>query len=185
MSAVRRAYKYRLYRCDKKDRSLRHMIFVASTIWNHFVALQRRYYRLKRKYISLDQMNQHVLKLRKSKRFALWQDLHSQACQEICKRVDDGYQRFFAGLTKHPPKFRKARKYRSFTFPQSGYKLESNTVAIAGKVYKFVKHREMGGKVKTLTVKCDAVGRLWLVFSVVEELNIEPISSTGKSGGLR
>ncbi|MBE2272168.1 MAG: helix-turn-helix domain-containing protein, partial [Anaerolinea sp.] len=39
---VRKTYKYRLYRADKKDRKLRHMIFVASTIWNHFIALQRR-----------------------------------------------------------------------------------------------------------------------------------------------
>jgi len=182
MREVHRNYKYRLYRCDQKDRSLRHMIFVASTIWNHFVALQRRYYCLKGKYISLEEMNQHVLKLRKKKRFALWQDLHSQACQNVCQRVDDGYQRFFAGLAKHPPKFRKAKKYRSFIFPQKGYKVEGNRVTMAGKVYKFVKHREMGGKVKTLTVKRDPVGRLWLVFSVVENLNIES-SSTGKSGG--
>jgi len=41
-----RNYKYRLYRCDKKDRKLRHKLFVASLIWNHLVALQRRYYRL-------------------------------------------------------------------------------------------------------------------------------------------
>jgi hypothetical protein len=33
---VHKAYKYRLYRCDKKDKKLRHKIFVASTIWNHF-----------------------------------------------------------------------------------------------------------------------------------------------------
>jgi putative transposase len=179
---IRKTYKYRLYRCDRKDRALRNMIFVASTIWNHFIALQRRYYRLTGKYIPLDRMNKHVLKLRRSERFALWLDLHSQACQNVCKRVDDSYQRFFTGLVKSPPKFRKARKYRSFTFPQSGYRTEGNRVTIAGTTYKFVKHREMGGKIKTLTIKRDPVGRLWLVFSVAEALSIEQ-SSTGKSGG--
>src|SRR5688572_19496815 len=117
---VRKMYKYRLYRCDKKDRKLRHMIFVASTIWNHFIALQRRYYRLAGKYIALDEMNKHVLKLRRRQRFALWQGLHSQACQNVCRRVDDAYQRFFKGLAKGRPKFRKAKRYASFTFPQSG-----------------------------------------------------------------
>jgi len=77
---IRKTYKYRLYRADKKDRKLRHKIFVASTIWNHFIALQRRYYRLTGQYISLNDMNKHVLKLRRTKRFALWQALHSQAC---------------------------------------------------------------------------------------------------------
>src|SRR5690606_13441802 len=179
---VRKMYKYRLYRADKKDRKLRHKLFVASTVWNHFIALQKRYYRLTGKYISLHDMNKHVLKLRKTRRFALWRDLHSQVCQDVCRRIDDAYQRFFNKLAKRPPKFRKARRYASFTFPQSGYKVEGSTVTIDGTKYKFVKHREIGGQVKTLTIKRDPVGRLWLVFSVVEELQIEA-SSTGKIGG--
>lgn len=179
---VRKMYKYRLYRADKKDRKLRHKLFVASTVWNHFIALQRRYYRLTGKYVSLHDMNNHVLKLRKAQRFALWRSLHSQVCQDVCRRVDDAYQRFFHKLAKRPPKFKKARRYASFTFPQSGYKVEGNVVTIDGVQYRFVKHREIGGRIKTLTVKRDAVGRLWLVFSVVEEMQIE-VSSTGKSGG--
>jgi putative transposase len=179
---VHKMYKYRLYRCDKKDRKLRHKIFVASTIWNHFVALQRRYYRLSGKYITLHEMNVHVLKLRKTKRFALWQDLYSQSCQEVCRRVDDAYQRFFAGLAKGRPKFKKAKKYASFTFPQSGYKVDGNRVTIDGTHYQFVKHRAMGGVIKTLTVKRDKVGRLWLVFSVIETMTLVK-ASTGKSGG--
>ncbi len=179
---VRKTYKYRLYRCDKKDRKLRHKIFVASTIWNHFIALQRRYYRLTGQYLSYEAMSTHVLKLRKTKRFVLWQTLHSQCCQDVCRRVDDAYQRFFKGLAKGRPKFRKAQKYASFTFPQSGYKVNGQTVTMGGTVYKFVKHREMGGQIKTLTVKRDRVGRLWLVFSVVEKMVIGGVS-TGKSGG--
>ncbi|MBZ0290592.1 MAG: hypothetical protein K8I30_23410 [Anaerolineae bacterium] len=110
---VRKTYKYRLYRCDKKDKKLRHKIFVASTISNHFIALQRRYYRLTGKYISRHDMNRHVLKLRKRVRFALWRDLHSQACQDVCRRVDDAYQRFFNKLAKGRPRFRKAKKCTS------------------------------------------------------------------------
>jgi len=179
---IRKTYKYRLYRCDKKDRKLRHKIFVASTIWNHFIALQRRYYRLTGKYISLNDMNKHILKLRRTKRFALWQGLHSQVCQNVCGRIDDAYQRYFNKLAKGRPRFRKAKKYASFTFPQSGYKVNGNTLTIGGIKYKFVKHREMGGTIKILTVKRDSVGRLWLVFSVLEKIVI-PETSTGQSGG--
>lgn len=194
-----RMYKFRLYRNDKKDRTLRNRIFVASLIWNHFIALQRRYYRLTGQYISLAVMSAHVLKLRRSKRFARWQTLHSQACQDVCKRVDDGYQRFFKQLAKRRPKFRKAKKYRSFTFPQSGYQLPilnqnqplpngkwrraRGTVGIGGQSYHFVQHRPIHGHIKTLTVKRDAVGRLWLVFCVVEELQVVSEASTGQSGG--
>jgi len=179
---VRKMYKYRLYRCDKKDRKLRHKLFVASTIWNHFIALQRRYYRLTGQYISLNRMNNHVLKLRKTRRFARWQALYSQACQDVCRRVDTAYQRFFTKLAKGRPRFKKARRYASFTFPQSGYQVEGKTVTIDGVKYRFVKHREIGGHIKTLTVKRDSVGRWWLVFSVAEEITIGQ-ASAGKSGG--
>jgi putative transposase len=193
-----RMYKYRLYRCDKQDRTLRHKLFVASTIWNHFIALQRRYYRLTGKYIGYERMSKYVLKLRKSARFALWQDLHSQVCQNVVRRVDDAYQRFFNKLAKHPPKFKKAQKYRSFTFPQSGYQLVKHNhnqpqangkftrvcsrLRIDGMEYRFVQHRPMPGQIKTLTIKRDALGRLWLVFAVIEQLTIEE-TRTGKSGG--
>jgi len=96
--------------------------------------------------------------------------------------VDEAYQRFFHKLAKGRPKFRKAKRYTSFTFPQSGYKVVENTVTIGVVKYKFVKHREIGGDIKTLTIKRDSVGRLWLVFSVVETMSI-PETRTGKSGG--
>jgi putative transposase len=127
-------------------------------------------------------MYAHVLKLRKTRRFARWRDLYSQSCQDVCRRVDDAYQRFFSGLATGRPRFKKAKKYASFTFPQSGYTVEDNTVTIDGTKYKFVKHRDMAGVVKTLTVKRDRVGRLWLVFSVVEKLVIGE-TRTGKIGG--
>jgi putative transposase len=127
-------------------------------------------------------MKNQVNKKRKNQRYALWRELHSQSCQDVCRRVDDAYQRFFNKLAKGRPKFRKAKKYRSFTFPQSGYKVEENTVTIDDTTYKFVKHREMGGHIKTLTIKRDKVGRLWLVFSVIEKMSIGE-ARTGKSGG--
>lgn len=46
MMKVRRADKYRLYHCDKRDKHLRQQISIAGTIWNHALALQKRYYRL-------------------------------------------------------------------------------------------------------------------------------------------
>lgn len=182
MVEVYKQYKYRMYRCDKKDRALRHKMFVASTIWNHFIALQRRYYNLSGKYISLYRMRKHVLKLRRTERFSLWRDLHSQVCQDVVLRVDDAYMRFFKGLAKGRPKFRKAAKYSSFTYPQSGYKVEGNTVTMDGVKYKFVLHREITGQIKAMMVKRDRVGRLWLVFRVFLKMVIGE-SSTGKSGG--
>ena len=42
---MRTTFKYRLYR-SKRDKHLIEQIEVAASIWNHSVALTRRYYRI-------------------------------------------------------------------------------------------------------------------------------------------
>jgi len=89
-------------------------------IWNHALALQRRYYRLTGKYISISVLQNHIAYLRMhTQRYGWWKRLGSQAVQEICQRLDTAYQRFFkkqGGL----PHFKKVKKYKSFTLKQAG-----------------------------------------------------------------
>ena len=59
---VRNTYKYRLYRCDKRDKYLHRQINIAGTVWNHALALQKRYYRLTGKYIPLGVLKAHIAK---------------------------------------------------------------------------------------------------------------------------
>jgi putative transposase len=133
---IRKTYKYRLYRCDKRDKYLHDKINIAGIIWNHCLALQKRYYKLTGKYISKYTMQKHIGQLRsKSPRFAYWKKLGSQTTQLITHKLDDAYQRFFKKLAKRPPRFRKVKLYRSITFTQAGWKLENNKLWIQGKVY--------------------------------------------------
>jgi putative transposase len=95
------------------------------------------------------------------------------------------------------PRFKKVKKFSSFVLKQSGWKLGEDSrkrggekhpkwtghIAINGIDYKFVKHRPMAGIIKTVTIKRDVANRLWICFSVLETLQIEDQSSTGKSGG--
>ena len=53
---VRRTYKFRIYRNDKRDAHLHQQINVAGLVWNHALALQRRYYRLTGEYIGLGRL---------------------------------------------------------------------------------------------------------------------------------
>jgi putative transposase len=81
------------------------------------------------------------------------------------------------------------KKYTSLTLKQAGWKLREaeagkcyRRITIDGTVYKFVYHRPMSGVIKTVTVKRDAAGRLWVCFSVVEKVVIEDGCSTGEIG---
>jgi len=187
---VRKTYKYRLYRNNKVDGLIHHQINVAGMIWNHALALQKRYYELTGKYIPLDVMKKHTAKLRKRcPQYAYWKDLGSQAVQEILERLDEAYIRFFkkqGGL----PHFKKVKKFKSFVLKQAGWDLKDvqegkkyRKIRIGKKVYKFVYHRPLNGQIKTVTIKRDSAGRLWLCFSVIEKINIPEGISTGKIGG--
>ena len=171
---MRRTLKYRLYR-SKHDRVLVGRIEYASEIWNHFVALTRRYYRLYGTYPGYYKLKRHLTKLKKQRRFQHWNRVGSQAAQMVIKRLDLSYQAYFdyqAG--KRPrvglPSFKKRSKYSSFTLTQAGWKYEGyNRFRIGKRTFKFVLSREITGTIKTVTIKRDRVGDLWLCLSVQEE----------------
>jgi putative transposase len=187
---VRKTYKYRFYNNQRRNRLLHQRIDIAGIIWNHMVALQRRYYRLTGGYINCHALQRHLAKLRRrSPRFSFWQQLGSQAVQELAERHDRTYQRFLAykrgqGPRHGRPSFKKVKQYSSFTLKQAGWKYEGdNRVIIQGTAYKFSLSRPVLGDIKTVTVKRDNLGSLWICFSVIEEVP-EPVgASTGKIGG--
>jgi len=123
-----------------------------------------------------------------TKHFGFWNNLGSQAIQDVAQRIDRAYTLFFRnikhGIGTSPPGFKKVRRYRSFTLKQAGYKLLlDNRVVIMGKEYKYFKSREIEGDIKTLTIKRDALGDFWLYF--VTDWDIEPPEvRSGESVGL-
>ena len=152
------SYKYKLYRTDK-TKHLDKMLREADFVWNHALALQKRYYRMYHKYIGCARMKAHFVK-RISRNL-----LHSQSVQEILERLDDAYKRFFKHLAARPPKFRRAKDFSSIVFKQGGYSLNGNVLTInrISKRYKFSLSRPYDGKVKTLTVKRSPLGEYFII----------------------
>lgn len=175
--------KFKLYK-HKRNRHLKRSINAAGVIYNHCIALHRRYYRRYGKHLKSAKLQSHIAKLRKQKPF--WQTIGSQAVQDICQRIEKAYQRFFKQHKKgvKPPGFKKVKKYKSFTLKQAGYKfLGGNRVKIGNRVYQYWNSREIQGKVKTLTIKRTPLGELFLVV-VVDDVNEPKIQfKTGKIAG--
>ena len=147
------SYKYKLYR-SKKTIALEHMMREAAFVWNHALALQKRYHSLAKafgwenSYIKTARMQAFFAKRIKPTR------LHSQTVQEILQRQDASFGLFFKHVTRRPPKFRKAEEFTSFVFKQGGYKLYGNEFIVnkISKRFKFSKSREWEGKVKNVRV---------------------------------
>jgi len=181
--------KFKLYQ-HKRNRFLKRSINAAGVIYNHCIALHKRYYRMWGKHLNCAQLQAHIAKLRKRKEF--WQLVGSQAVQDICQRIEKAYQLFYKHHKKgvRPPHFKKVRKYKSFTLKQAGYKfLGGNRIEVGQKVYQYWNSREIEGTVKTLTIKHTPLGELFMVVvvdSVIEpEIKVETSHIAGFDFGLK
>ncbi len=122
-----------------------------------------------------------------------WNEVGSQAIQDIVQRIDRAYKLFFrnlkSGIKTSPPGFKKVKSYRSFTLKQAGWKLlDGNKIRINKKIYKYSKSRQLPGIIRTVTVKRDSLGDFWLCFSVQEEIELPDRSgniAVGFDFGLR
>ena len=186
---ARKTFAFQLYR-TKREKHLHQCIDSAGGIYNHCVLLQRRYYRRFGGYIHYYRLKKHVTRLKKWNRFAHWNLVGSQAVQDIVRRVDLGYQKFFRKENKRPPKLRKRWKHRSFTLTQAGWAYAGgNLLSIGGIKYRFHQSREIEGKIKTLTIKRMPTGRFFVFFSCdipeTETIRVKTGRTAGFDFGLR
>ena len=150
-------YKYKLY-ASKRNRRLDGMLREACFVWNHCLALQKRYYSLYGKYVNSNRMKTFFAKHYKMQR------LHSQSVQEVIERLDLAYRRFFDKVSKRPPKFKRATDFSSIVFKQGGFKVKGNrfTINKIGTTFKFSLSRPLRGDVKRLSVKKSPLGDYYL-----------------------
>lgn len=184
---MRKTFKFKLFGA-RRNRKLHQQINAAGLAYNHCIALHKRYYSLYHKHLNLFRLQKHLTKQKRLPRFAYLKEIGSQALQDVAQRIEKGYQLFFLGLQEkrkvHPPKFRKVRKTKSFTLKQAGWKLdeEHGIVYIQGQKYRYNNSRRIEGSVKTVTVKRDKLGDIYIYLSCdVESAEME--ARTGKSVG--
>lgn len=152
------AYKFKLY-SNKHNAELSQLLREACFVWNHCLALQKRYYAIYKQYINSARMQKHF-----AKRYKM-PHMDAQSVQEVIQRLDAAYQRFFKRISKRPPKFKRLVDISSVVFKQNGYKLDGNTMYI-GKLkrkFKFSLSRPIKGTVKRVSVKRSPLGDFYIV----------------------
>ena len=181
-----KAYKYKMY-SKAKGGLIDNQIDRFGILHNHCIALYRRYYKLFKKNPSKFAVMTHMVKMKHRERWErIFNGLDAQAVQQLVDRIDKSYRQFFRKIKNHekasPPKFKKVKKYQSYTLKQTGYKFDGNKVRLNSVWYGFFKSREWKGKVKTVTVKRDRCGDIFIV--VLTDWNdAERLPQSGKSVG--
>ncbi|NCC70283.1 transposase, partial [bacterium] len=161
---MHQTYVYKLYNNKRKNKYLNDKINLAGSIYNHCIALHKRFYILYHKSLNKYKLQKHITKLKKTKRFNYWNNISIDVIQQITDRIEAAYKLFFNNLKRKrkcsPPSFKKIRKYKSITFKKSGYKfLEDNKIRIMSKTFKIFKSRTMYyNKICTVTIKRNNIG---------------------------
>ena len=182
-----KTYCFKLYN-SKRNRKLKRQINAAGLIYNHCIALHKRYYKLYGRYLKKYDLEKHLTKLKKLEKFSYLREIGSQAVQDIADRIERAYKLFYENRKKKqkssPPNFKKVRKYKSFTLKQAGWKLNEDLgiIKIGRQNYRYFQSRRIEGKIKTVTIKRDPIGDIY-IYIVTDFREEQIMGRTGKSVG--
>ena len=185
--------RFRAYTDEQTLRALKAQLRLASEVYNTLRWADIYFHERDGKGLTKTELRQLALDLRKQDE--QYQHLYSQTLQQIADRFYDARQRFFDGLARYP-KEKKAHKWYSLVYPQSGWKVlrvrEIRTRSKKNKkkvitlklsnlgIFNVVVHRDFPlDKVKRVVVKLTRSERVYISF-IVENYEFPKLPSTGK-----
>ncbi|MEO8397174.1 MAG: transposase [Chloroflexota bacterium] len=184
---MRLTYKYRLRPTKAQKHQLENMLELCRSVYN--ATLATRKYAYERRGESLNYYDTAAL-------LPLWKSLatdlkqvHSQVLQNVQLRVDLAFKAFFrrvkAGEAPGYPRFKGRGQYQSLTYPQcgNGVKLTGNALMISkvGAIQVHL-HRPLKGKIKTVTLQRNTVGKWDVCFAC--EVQFDPLPVNTNSVGI-
>lgn len=164
-----KAYRYRLYPTKSQISRMEQTLEICRGVYNETLAMRKNAWEQEQKHISYYESKRQI-PLWKKERPEL-STVYSQVLQNVSLRVDLAFKAFFrrvkAGENPGYPRFKGKGRYDSFTYPQSGFKLDRDRLHLSkiGDV-RIVLHRPVEGMIKTLTIRRSSTGKWYACFSV-------------------
>ena len=117
-------------------------------------------------------LNKHLLVLKEE--YPELKNIHSQVLQNAGKRVSIAFEHFFRRVKRKEnpgyPRFKGKNHYHSITFPQKGFLVDDKLhISKIGHI-EIVKHRNIKGRIKTMTLKKMSTDKWYAYFSVEQEI---------------
>ena len=183
------AYKFRMYPNRQQEAQLDLNLETCRHLYN--LALADRKYSYETEGISRTYEDQAAM-LVVEKKDSNFTCVFSQVLQDVLRRLDKSFKAFFRrvknGEKPGYPRFKGVGWYKSFTYPQVGFKLDCSKLTLSkiGSIRIF-KHREVEGKIKTCTIKKDLLGHWYAILvSEMEDVpQVEPKVAVGVDVGLK
>jgi putative transposase len=180
-----KAYKFKLRLTQAVERKIEATLALCCELYNAGLAERRGAYEIAGKSISYPEQANQLPQIKQSREE--FSGVHSQVLQQTLKRLQLAFDNFFrrrkAGQPAGYPRFRSRRRDDSFTYPQSGWRLENRKLYLS-KIGSCRVHlsRPIEGQIKTCTIKREADG--WFVVFAVEANQSRYIPRTGEEVGV-
>jgi len=180
-----KTFKYRLRPSKSQRTKLIRTLELCRWVYNETLATRKNAWEQGKKFLSLYDTYK-LLPMWKQEHPEL-KDVYAQILQSVQDRVDLGFKAFFrrvkAGEKPGYPRFRGYDRYDSFTFKQSGFKIFQSRLVLSkiGSI-KIILHRPIQGRIKTLTIRRDAVGHWYACFAC--EVEAEPLAFNQQAIGI-
>ncbi len=161
--------KYNIKPNQKQCQTINKFFGCSRFVYNWGLTLKTESYSQGTKLNCFDTINKMV----KLKEELIWlKDCHSQILQMSLRNLDNAYTNFFKKRSKFP-KYKSKKQKPSIQYPQ-GVKILNNKIFLPkiGWVDSVI-HREMEGKIKTVTISKDKLGKYYA--SVLFETITDPI----------
>lgn len=110
-------YKFKLCPSKEQEKLLQNTLDICRELYNYMKGLRERYYYNYKYSMSYNEQSKILTFLKTTEEWKSLKNIHSQVLQDVLKRLDNAYKRFFQGISGYP-KFKGYRHYNSFTFPQ-------------------------------------------------------------------
>lgn len=153
-----RAYRFRLYPSKKQMEEMNRHRWIAKNIWNDLLAYCKETYEKTGRFPTKTELQARTKN----------SGLFSQAAQEISHRLHASLMRFLK-LKKSDkkagfPRFKNIERMKSIHYPQFGFELRNKLKVTHFGEISIVKHREVKGRIKTLTLKREESGKWFAIF---------------------
>lgn len=175
------ATRIRIYPTNAQASRLGHQFGCARWVWNDALALRRKVYAETGKG-----MNYHALAIRlpKLKQELEWlKDADAQVLQQSIQNLSRAFENFFSKRGRYP-RFKSKHGPQSIQYPQrvkfNGSKIYLPKVGWV----KAIIHREISGKIKTVTVSRNPAGQFYASVQTDDGASMPEVSTDGSAIGI-
>ncbi len=173
-----KSYRFRVYANKQQDAVMRQHLWASKNLWNSGLTLAKQMYDDFGKFPTRKTLQE----------ISKDSGLYSQVAQGVFVRLSlalkANTRRKKAGLKGGFPRFKSFDRMKSLHYPQSGFELLPNKklqVTPFGKL-NIKQHRPIEGKIKALTLKREASGKWFAIFTIEQDEIVPLVNNGGRVG---